>query len=458
MHLGGFIQDLPAPPKGRLSFPRLLIRFVSNPIAAWGTDFFEEPLVFYRWMGIETAFVMDPDLIQGILLADSDRYSKQPLYDDVLGDAIGGGLLSAEGEDWRWQRRLAAPLFRAEEMLGFTPAFVRACTPLLQRWSEARQGAEQPIDRDMTSATLHALQDTVLGANLAEADRRIIEQAGSAFLAESAWKLALTTLHMPRGTPHPGFLRMRRAGRDLRDVASRVLMKRRIQGDGEERGDLLSRLITARDPSTGQALPDRLIVDNVVTFLMAGHETTAQALTWTLYLLALFPEWQERARDEVRQVTGGSPIMSEQVQQLTLLEAIFQEAMRLYPPAPSLMRRVLRQVRLGGETLSPGAAAVIPIYAVHRHHLLWDEPLRFDPTRFAPEAKARRHRCAYMPFSTGPRNCIGASFAMVEGRVMLAALLARARFELPEGEVPVPFAHVTLRPRDGLKLKVTILG
>jgi len=191
---------------------------------------------------------------------------------------------------------------------------------------------------------------------------------------------------------------------------------------------------------------------------MAGHETTAQALTWTLYLLALFPEWQERAREEVLKVTGGAPITSEHVQQLSLLEAIPQEAMRLYPPAPSLMRRVLREVRLGGETLSPGAAAVIPIYAIHRHHLLWEEPLRFDPTRFTPEAKAGRHRCAYMPFSTGPRNCIGASFAMVEGGVMLATLLASARFGLPEGEVPVPIARVTLRPRGGLRLKVTMLG
>ncbi|MGI8724443.1 MAG: cytochrome P450 [Methyloceanibacter sp.] len=142
MKRAGFIQDLPIPPQGRLPFPLLVARQIANPIAAWGTDFFEQPSIFYRWLGIETAFIMDPDLIQAVLLADSDRYSKQSLYDDVLGDAIGGGLLSAEGEDWRWQRRLAAPLFRAEEMLNFTLAFGRACAAPLRRWGEARPGAE----------------------------------------------------------------------------------------------------------------------------------------------------------------------------------------------------------------------------------------------------------------------------------------------------------------------------
>ena len=457
MTSAAIVANLPRPPSGRLAFPLLIARLIGNPIAAWGTDFYEEPLIVYRWMGIETAFVMDPETIQAVLLANSGRYSKQPLYDDVLGDAIGGGLLSAEGDAWRWQRRLAAPLFRAEEMLGFTSAFAKACTPPLQRWKEAAPGAVQPIDADMASATLHALQDTVLGANLADDERERIDRFGSTFLRESAWKLALTTLHMPRRTPHPGFLRMRRAGRELRDVAARVLANRSADGREAQGTDVLSRLIAARDPATGEAMPDALIVDNVVTFLMAGHETTAQALTWTLYLLALFPEWQGRAREEIRDVVGDVPIEPAQVARLTLVEMIFQEAMRLYPPAPSLMRRALTEVSLGDETLSPGSAVVIPIYAIHRHHLLWDEPLRFDPNRFSPAAKADRHRCSYLPFSTGPRNCIGASFAMVEGRVILATLLSRAKFELPEGEIPVPFARVTLRPKNGLKLKVTML-
>ncbi len=140
------IAERPAPPKGRLSFPMLMLRMIGNPVASWGEDFYEEPLVRYRWLGLETLFVMDPTLIQAILLDDVENYSRQPLNDDVFGAAIGGGLLNAEGHDWRWQRRLAAPLFRAEDVLAYVPTFAAACEPVLRRWSELPPGA-RPSDR-----------------------------------------------------------------------------------------------------------------------------------------------------------------------------------------------------------------------------------------------------------------------------------------------------------------------
>jgi cytochrome P450 len=255
--------------------------------------------------------------------------------------------------------------------------------------------------------------------------------------------------------PHPGSRVMTRAGATLREVARRVLAETRAKGS--EGDNLLSRLVSARDPVTGEAMPEGLIVDNVVTFLMAGHETTAQALTWSLYLLALFPEWQERVRAEIRGVAGEGKIGREEIAKLPLLDAVFQEAMRLYPPAPTLMRRTRVPVRLGDIALGAGATIIIPVYVVHRHRLLWRDPLSFDPSRFTPEAKANRHCCAYMPFGAGPRTCIGGSFAMLEGKTILATLLNRASFALPEGEEPTPFARITLRPKEGLRLKVTFL-
>jgi cytochrome P450 len=431
----------------------LMLRMIGNPVASWGEDFYHEKVVRYRWLGRETLFVMDPALIQAILLDDADSYSKQPLNDDVFGAAIGGGLLNAEGDDWRWQRRLAAPLFRAEDVLGFVPIFAAACEPVLKRWRESPQGAAQAIDKDMTRATLLALQDTVLGASLGEDERSLIEQSGASFLAHSIWKVALTSLHLPPSLPHPGSRAMVRDGRRLREVAGRVLAKARGSGGDE----LLQRLVTARDPATGEVMPDALIVDNVVTFQIAGHETTSQALTWTLYLLALFPEWQEAVRQEVRGVAGDGAIGREDLAKLPLLDAVFQEAMRLYPPAPVLMRRTIAPVTLGGMELGAGTTITIPVYVVHRHRRLWREPLKFDPSRFAAEAKATRHRCAYMPFGAGPRTCIGGTFAMVEGKTMLATLLGQASFALPEGERPTPFARITLRPKEGLKLNVTML-
>lgn len=449
------IAKRPVPPKRRLSFPALILRLIGNPIAAWSEDFYREKVVPYRWLGLETLFVMDPEAIQTVLLDGSEDFTKQPTYDDILGDAIGGGLLNAEGEEWRWQRRVAAPLFRAQDMLAYVPDFARACQPLLKRWREDGLGTLQDIDRDMTRATLQVLQDTVLGANLSQSDQRLLETAAEEFFSRSVWKLALTSLGLPVSLPHPGSRKMAWAGKTMREIAERVLAETRRKG--VQGKDLLGQLVTARDPATGEAMPDHAIVDNVVTFLIAGHETTSQALTWTLYLLALFPEWQERVRQEVLEVTGSGELDREALERLTLLDAVFQESMRLFPPAPTLMRRTLKPVTLGGIALEAGATVVIPIYVVHRHHLLWRDPLSFDPTRFSPEIRVTRHRCAYMPFSTGPRSCIGASFAMAEGKTMLATLLRAARFGLPEGEMPTPIARITLRPKEGLRLNVTPL-
>ncbi len=450
------IAEWPIPPKRRLAFPRLILKMISNPVECWSEDFYREKLVVYRWLGIESAFVMDPPLIQSVLLDDAESYSKQPLNDDVFGEAIGGGLLNAEGEAWRWQRRLTAPLFRVEDVLAYVPAFAEACGPVLKRWREAPPGTGQAINRDMTRATLQALQDSVLGASLGEEDRRSIEQAGAAFLGYSVWKIAMTSLSLPPWIPHPGSRVMTRAGRTMRDIATRVLGNARKSA--EQRDDLLGRLVTARDPATGEAMPDALIVDNVVTFLMAGHETTSQALTWTLYLLALFPDWQEAVRQEVLSITHARALGREDIGKLPLLDAVFQEAMRLYPPAPVLMRRTIRPVTLGGVTLGAGATISIPVYIVHRHRSLWPDPLKFDPSRFTAEARPGRHRCAYMPFGAGPRTCVGGSFAMIEGKTMLATLLQHASFALPEGERPTPFARITLSPKYGLKLNVTMLG
>ena len=456
MHNAASIAEWPIPPKRRLAFPRLILQMISNPVECWSEDFYREKLVVYRWLGLESAFVMDPPLIQSVLLDDAESYSKQPLNDDVFGEAIGGGLLNAEGEAWRWQRRLTAPLFRVEDVLAYVPAFAEACGPVLKRWREAPPGTGQAINREMTRATLQALQDSVLGASLGEEDRRNIEQAGAAFLGYSVWKIALTSVGLPPWIPHPGSRVMTWAGRTMRDIAMRVLVNARKSA--EQRDDLLGRLVTARDPATGDAMPDALIVDNVVTFLMAGHETTSQALTWTLYLLALFPDWQEAVRQEVLSIAGARALGRMDIGNLPLLDAVFQEAMRLYPPAPVLMRRTIRPVTLGGVTLGAGATINIPVYIVHRHRSLWPDPLKFDPSRFTVEAAPGRHRCAYMPFGAGPRTCVGGSFAMIEGKTMLATLLQHASFALPEGERPTPFARVTLSPKYGLKLNVTMLG
>jgi cytochrome P450 len=431
-----------------------MLRMVSNPVASWSEDFYDEPIVVYRGLGSETAFVMDPELIQQILLDDSESFGR--MYERVLGRGGSEGVIIAEGERWRWQRALLAPLFRAEELVTHVPSFVSAAEELICRWGNTPSGSLQDIHNDMAQVALQVLEDTVLGAGLSQEDHRLVAAAVIDFLKPLTWKAAYAALKLPASTPHPGRAKRARAIHDLSDVAARAIA--RARQNGTEGTAVLGRMVAARDPATGEAMPDTLIIDNMMIFLLAGHETTANALTWTLYLLAMFPEWQERARAAIGRVAASGTIGPKEIEQLDILDEIFQEAMRLYPPAATLMRKTRKPVTLGSEELGQGATIVIPIYVIHRHRQIWQDPLRFDPSRFKKEVGIKRHRCAYMPFGAGPRTCLGAAFSMLEGKTLLAALLARARFELPEGEVPFPLVRLTLRPKHGLKLKVTMLA
>ncbi|MGH8766135.1 MAG: cytochrome P450, partial [Burkholderiales bacterium] len=232
--------------------------------------------------------------------------------------------------------------------------------------------------------------------------------------------------------------------------------RRADAGGGAASDDLLHRLMRAKDPETGRTMNRRQLVDNLLTFYLAGHETTARALAWTLFLLSRSPEWSARLEEEIERVTGGSPVQSAHVEQLVLVQQVIKESMRLYPPVPLLSRQCVAPARLRDLDIVPGATIAMPIYAMHRHAKRWEDPDSFDPTRFAPEREAKIPRYQYLPFGAGPRICIGMAFAMLEATVMLATLLQHARFT-PAGDAdPVPVARVTLQPRDGLPLAVSL--
>jgi cytochrome P450 len=218
--------------------------------------------------------------------------------------------------------------------------------------------------------------------------------------------------------------------------------------------DLLARLLAARDPETGEPMDDDRLVDNLLTLLEAGHETTAKALTWSLYLLSRAPEWQDRIREEVRAIAGDSPLTSDHVEHLPVTSQILKEALRLYPPAPVMMRMPTRDVDLAGHELPAGSFIIIPIFALHRHRMLWADPDRFAPERFTPEFEENLARTQYMPFGAGPRICLGMSFAMVEAKVLLATLVRGARFSWDGCHAPEPISRITLRPKGGMPVIV----
>jgi cytochrome P450 len=265
------------------------------------------------------------------------------------------------------------------------------------------------------------------------------------------WDMLYAQLNAPKWFPRPGMARAYDAMRSLRDAVAKLLAEQRHA----DTDDLLHRLVAARDPDSGRAMDDEQLVDNLLTFYLAGHETTAKALTWTLYLLSRFPDWQARLAAEVREVAGDAPVEARHVEKLVLVEQVIKESMRLFPPVPLMSRQAVADTRIEGLDIPAGMSILMPIYAIHRHAKRWENPDQFDPGRFARGREEAIPRYQYMPFGAGPRVCIGMSFAMMEGVAILATLLQHARFESDGGAEPVPVARVTLIPGDGLKLKVS---
>jgi cytochrome P450 len=434
----------PARPPGRLGF---ITAFVRNPLEVIPQAAYEEDFVA---LGSARAWVTSPSMIKAVLLDQRDNFRKLTQI-RLLRPLLGKGILTSEGADWKWQRQAAAPMFRPQTLGAFVPAFVRAAEDTLSRWRE--DPGVRNVDEDMTHATFDVISATLLPS----ADQAFVDGMQSSIRSlqrHGGWDMLYASLNLPTWFPRPGMVAEFEAMRALRQAVMALMREQReSQGDADS---LLTRLVAARDPDSGRAMDDEQLVDNLLTFYLAGHETTAKALTWTLYLLARSPEWTGRLEREVLGVTGGAPVDAAHVEQLVLVQQVLKESMRLYPPVPIMSRQASAATTIEKLAVEPGMSILMPIYAIHRHARRWENPDAFDPARFAPENESRIPRYQYMPFGAGPRVCIGMSFAMMEATAMLATLLQHARFETVEGEEPVPVARVTLIPRDGMKLRVTL--
>jgi cytochrome P450 len=240
----------------------------------------------------------------------------------------------------------------------------------------------------------------------------------------------------------------------LRDTVTELVSTRRATATDDD--DLLARMLRATDPETGQHLYDELVVDNIVSFLMAGYDTTALALTWTLYLISQSPEWETRMLDEIAIVVGAGSVTSAHVDKLKIVQQVLNESLRLFPTAPVIVRDFPEDFEFSGVSVPKGTVGIIPIYAIHRHSSYWQDPHRFDPSRFAQDDRARMMRFHFLPFGVGPRICIGAAFAMLELTIMLATFVRAARFEITPGFDPRPSGQMFLLPERGMPMKVTL--
>lgn len=436
----------PAEPLSTLAYLRALLR---NPLEVWPEAAYRDRVYTDRFMGRETLLVLDPDLIERMLIDDADKYRKSDMMMRLLEPALGDGMLNAHGESWRRQRKIVAPIFRPGRIDGFVAKMMEAGKRAGDRLSGLAPGTEVNILDEMMRTTFDVVAETILtGADRLDVPR--VQAAIGDYLGGTGWVVALYQLGLPEGLPYPGRGRVTRARNYLRRITAEMVAERRREG---KRDDLIQALVDARDEETGEGISDNEIVDNLLTFIAAGHETTALALTWTLYLLSLSPKVEARVLAEIDRYGGALGLAPEAVGELTYTRQVVQEALRLYPSAPSILRQPLGRGEIGGHMVDEKSSIFIPIYAIHRHRALWDNPDGFDPGRFATEAVKARHRFAYLPFGGGPRVCIGMGFSLLESVAILARILPRVQLS-PPSEPPIPVAQITLRPRTRMPMAV----
>jgi cytochrome P450 len=437
-------------PPARISVNFSSLRKVwRNIIETFPRAAYEEKTTRVRTPVRDILFVCDPELIEDILIRRADTFGRDVIMRRAFAPFLGKtSIFLAEGAHWRWQRRAAAPIFRNEILLSFVPVFAEMAARQISRW----QGSgDKPIEvsAGMFRTTFDVIMETMLGGSAALNFARCA-QALSDALDAASWHYLLAMFAAPAWVPFPGRRRVSKAHDYFYREIDKVVTARAAKAGS--RGDLIDHLIAARDSETGRSMTSAEIVMNLLSFINAGHETTTAALTWTLWLIARSEVLQQQLCDEVRTVAGDEAIAAAHVERLECCRRAIQESMRLYPPVPALGRRATVDTRVGEHDLKASTQIVLPIFALHRHVRLWENPNTFDLDRFAPEQAKERARCAYLPFGAGPRVCIGASFAMIEAVVILATLVRAFRFRAVPEFRPKPLARISLRPQGGIPL------
>jgi cytochrome P450 len=397
----------------------------------------------FRLAHLRVCLVNDPALIEQVLVQERDRVRK-PWDLRELEFALGKGLLTSEGELWKRQRRLIQPAFTHERIRSYGAIMVRRAEAMVASWKD---GEVRDLHADMARVTLEIVCEALFGVDIStEADR--IGEALELVMHQFE-RMFTSAIPLPLWFPTPGNLRARRAIRRMDEVVYGMVSKRRTSG--EERDDLLGRLLAAQD-ADGTKMTDRQLRDELLTLIAAGHETTALTLGWSLYLLARHPEVEARVAADLEAL--GAPPSIEDVAKLASTQQVVQESLRLYPPAWGIARENLEPIDLGGYHLERGTQIWLINWVTQRDPRFFEEPDAFRPERFAPERASRIPKYAYFPFAGGPRSCVGMHFALLEATLVLACVLRSFRVELvPEHPIELQ-PSVTLRPRYGIRARV----
>lgn len=393
-----------------------------------------------------------PRLAQKTLIDDTETFVKmyRPGKPHGLSLVLGRGLVTSRGELWKRQRRHIQPMFHRSSVANMESEVVEAGERMLRRWDRLESGAVLDIAEEMTQLTLEIITRTMFSTSVLDE----VDVLGPALKTalQYAASSAQNPFLPPLWVPTPGNLRFKRSMGILNRLIGGLIHQRRKEG--QRQGDLLDLLLEARDEATGESMDDDLIRDEALTIFAAGHETTAVALTWTWYLLARHPQVHARLKQELREVLDGRQPTAADLSRLCYTRAVFEESLRLYPPAVGIMRAVERDTELEGYRLPRGSLIFVNISNIHRHPDLWEAPTEFRPERFLDERQKPPHRLAFMPFGAGPRVCVGNHFALMEGTLLLALIGQAYDLQLVSPQAVEPSLAVTQKPPHGLPMSL----
>jgi cytochrome P450 len=452
-----FRPAVPARREGPLPLVPFLWHSWRDPLGTWSRRHFEEPQLYGEGPLGAVIVVSHPEGVRRVLTDNAANYRKGDLQRRILGPLLSDGLLLTEGAVWRRARRILAPLFTPARMRDLNGRMAEVCAARVAGWRLDAGARVLDIDSEMSGLTFDILSATLFSHELG-GEAAGFEKALNRYLSIGARIDPLDVLDAPSWIPRLGRLASYGSAAFFERKVSELVKARRarLEGDDTPAHDLLSALLTARDETDGSGLSDREVAANILTFILAGHETTARTLGWALHLISRSPAVAARLQAEA---DGFDPDRADWAGSLAWTRAVIEESMRLFPPAPTLERTAIGADVIVGEGVQPqtikaGTMVIISPWVLHRHEQLWDDPAAFRPERFLPENRKAIDRYAYIPFSAGPRVCIGASFALQEAMIALASILKVADVEPLSTVEPRPVHQITLRSREPMRLRL----
>lgn len=423
----------------------------------------DKPLVFLENMtrnypgivdlgmfSLNVVLISDPELIRTVLQTQQKHYVKSAIY-NKLKLILGEGLVTSEGDLWKRQRKLIQPSFHKQSIYNLLGTMVNCTNDMIEEWKViAAKDGKLDFFEEMMKVTLDIINKTMLGADV-KAEAKTVRESLH-FIGGAVNSKTKKLIDPPLWIPTPENLEFKKQRKLLDDIIFGIIEKRKQEG--HHRGDLLDMLMQSRYEDTGELMPPKLLRDEMMTIFTAGHSTTANALTWTFYLISQHPEVFQKLRKEINDVVGDSEINFQHIQQLKYTKACFNESMRLYPPVWIFGRKANEDVMMGDYLIKKGTNVLISPYIVHRLPQFWKDADKFIPDRWESEEVQKMDKFAYFPFAAGPRMCIGNNFAIFEADIIMAKVIQHFDFEYLGDKAPQPFASTILRVTNGLPMRI----